>query len=865
MPATSLTLDTPAQATPNAAITLTGTYVGSPQALDYNFGSGWVAAPSPSFSSGSFAFTVPAGIAAGSYTPQVRDHSATSVGSTATAWTPQTLSTSPGAAAVFEFNPNDPASAAGGSSASVQIVADSLNRALWLTAKSAATAASGGNPVVIADGSGADGTRRVLQFHATHISPNSYDPATEWLTAGGVNGTAGTALVNLADSSSLAGKGAFTTIIALNLDTAYSYAAGPIWGAPGSPGGLPLQYVQIRSNIVSGVQGSSLTDSNLAAVNARGTITAGWHVLTMIKGGGQLSYRLDGQTIQTMAITSNAAFTASDFMIGGGFAPPVGVSPTQENGVPPPDIGEFQAYNGVLAGSDLVRAEALAGSSIGRSFTSTVPQSIALSAPGTVQEAAPGAGVTVSETVSAPGLGTIYEEVLTAGGAVETGFQAVTLDTGGKGSFSVHLARSGDYLVAQDRLANPGVVARSAAVTIIDPVAPPPAGPVVSVAKPGSLVAGQDSFSGTVTSGSPGIVKFAWHASATGETASAGDMVVAARQADGSYGATLTIDHIGQTGYFYVAVDGVVTNEWNAVPVAVPSTTPTISLSAPGTVQEASVGAGVTVTETIGTTNLTGSVYAEVLTASGAVETGYQAIALSNGHATAQVHLSRSGDTVRVVDNTAVPTVTANSAPVTITDPGVTPLPGGPATVSVAKPATLVAGQDSFSGVVTGGTPGVVKFAWHASATGEAASAGDMVTAAKQADGSYAATLNIDHVGQIGYFYVAVDGVVTDEWNAVPVMASAGASATPAFIASANAGFITSANAGSPSPMAAALQHVVQGSQASIARDMSTAAAGAAPFGVVIQPGPVHPAGALSFLSPQPALLILPTDHVARV
>lgn len=336
--------------------------------------------------------------------------------------------------------------------------------------------------------------------------------------------------------------------------------------------------------------------------------------------------------------------------------------------------------------------------------------------------------------------------------------------------------------------------------------------------------------------------------------------MTAARQADGSYVATLTIDHVGQTGYFYVAVDGVVTNEWNAVPVAVPSTTPTISLSAPGTVQEAFVGAGVTVTETIGTTNLTGSVYAEVLTASGAVETSYQAVALGNGHATAQVHLARSGDTLRVVDNTAAPTVTANSAPVTITDPGVTPPPGGPATVSVAKPATLVAGQDSFSGTVTGVTPGVVKFAWHASATGEAASAGDMVTAAKQTDGSYAATLNIDHVGQIGYgyFYVAVDGVVTDEWNAVPVMATAGASATPAFIASANAGFITSASAGSPSPMAAALQHVVQGSQASIARDMSTAAAGAAPSGVVIQPGPVHPAGVLSFLSPQPAPLVLP-------
>ena len=121
-------------------------------------------------------------------------------------------------------------------------------------------------------------------------------------------------------------------------------------------------------------------------------------------------------------------------------------------------------------------------------------------------------------------------------------------------------------------------------------------------------------------------------------------------------------------------------------PVASGGTTPvapvkpavTIALSAPGSAQEASVGAGVTVTETVTATGLT-SVYEEVLTKTGAVETAYQAVTLnSNGSASFSVHLAASGDTVRAVDSSTAPTVTANSAAVNITDPAVvapTPTP----------------------------------------------------------------------------------------------------------------------------------------------------------------------------------------------
>ena len=85
--------------------------------------------------------------------------------------------------------------------------------------------------------------------------------------------------------------------------------------------------------------------------------------------------------------------------------------------------------------------------------------------------------------------------------------------------------------------------------------------------------------------------------------------------------------------------------------------------------QEASLGAGVTVTEIITTTNLTGNVYEEVLTSSGVVESGYRAVALTNGVATSSVFLAKTGDKIRVVDNPTAPRVTTDSAPVTITAP----------------------------------------------------------------------------------------------------------------------------------------------------------------------------------------------------
>nr|WP_321986566.1 glycoside hydrolase family 16 protein [uncultured Lichenicoccus sp.] len=118
---------------------------------------------------------------------------------------------------------------------------------------------------------------------------------------------------------------------------------------------------------------------------------------------------------------------------------------------------------------------------------------------------------------------------------------------------------------------------------------------------------------------------------------------------------------------------------------------PTLTLSQPGTVQEATSGAGVDVTETITASNQTGTVYLEVLTQTGATETGFVALDLVDGQASARVHLAHSGDLIRVVDAE----VTADTTGVSITDAPAGPvtLGGGNQTYAAAAGATVQAGS----------------------------------------------------------------------------------------------------------------------------------------------------------------------------
>jgi hypothetical protein len=285
-------------------------------------------------------------------------------------WTPRQLTTSPGAAAVFEFDANDPSDVALASDGTVHRVKNSLDPSQTLVA----IVASAGNGILIANNSGVDGTRRVLEFHPTRINASIYDPLTNWLSAGGVNGSAGRALVDLANSSDLSTDGAFTTIIAMDIDKSFTYAAGPIWGSL-----APLQYAQIRYNGYSDVAGGQIFDSSLNGALAQDTVAAGWHVMTMIKAGDVLTYRLDGRHVAATKINSTLPFAANDFMIGGGLPPASSTSAGAENGVPPHFVGEFQAYRGVLAGTDLTNAEALAGNSIGLSIDGSTPPAAAAS------------------------------------------------------------------------------------------------------------------------------------------------------------------------------------------------------------------------------------------------------------------------------------------------------------------------------------------------------------------------------------------------------------------------------------------------------------------------------------------------------
>ena len=490
---------------------------------------------------------------------------------------------------------------------------------------------------------------------------------------------------------------------------------------------------------------------------------------------------------------------------------------------------------------------------------------ITLSAPGTVAEAYVGAGVTVTETITTTGLtGSVDWGVLTASGAVESYFTPVTLNANGTASVQVHFDKSGDYVVAVNAITGATTDAIGSAVTISDP----PGTPAAKVTSSISL-----SAPGTVAEPQVGAgVNITETATTTGLTGSIYWAVLTASGAVESYFAPVALNasgtasfqaHLAKTGDYVVAVNALTGATTDAIgapvtisdPPGTPSATvaPSISLSAPGTVQEASPGAGVTVTETITTAGLSGSVYWGVLTASQTVETYFSPVALNaSGSATVQVHLANTGDTIVAVNSLTAATAGAVAAPVTITDPA----QSASATIAVAKPASLVAGVDTFTGTVTGTVTGKVEFAWHASSSGETATSSDMVTATKQANGTYTASLTVDHTGQTGYFYVAVDGTVTDEWNAIPVAAASVAASTPAFIAAAGS---TAGATSAASVQSAAAS--VQGTSGSVAGDMVASAAKTASSASVVPAETTYHAGALMPAQAQQLASIFDTSH----
>ena len=325
------------------------------------------------------------------------------------------------------------------------------------------------------------------------------------------------------------------------------------------------------------------------------------------------------------------------------------------------------------------------------------PPTLALSNPGTVQEATPGAGVTVTETLTSSGLATAYAAVFTAAGAQEGDWQTVTFDAGGQATVSAHLASSGDDLKVVDNIANPSVSAQSAPVTITDPP------PTLALSNPGTVQEATPGAGVTVTETltSSGLAT-AYAAVFTAAGAQEGDWQTVTFDAGGQ--ATVSA-HLASSGDDLKVVDNIANPSVSAqsAPVTITDPPPTLALSNPGTVQEATPGAGVTVTETLTSSGLA-TAYAAVFTAAGAQEGDWQTVTFdAGGQATVSAHLASSGDDLKVVDNIANPSVSAQSAPVTITDPPPTLALSNPGTVQEATPGAGVTVTETLtsSGLAT--------------------------------------------------------------------------------------------------------------------------------------------------------------------
>lgn len=103
-------------------------------------------------------------------------------------------------------------------------------------------------------------------------------------------------------------------------------------------------------------------------------------------------------------------------------------------------------------------------------------QSISVSAPGTVREASVGAGVNVTETITATGgLTTVYETVFNGNNVAESGWQAVSLNANGVGTVSAHFQHTGDYLVVVNDPNTLAVKGVSTKITITNGPATAPA------------------------------------------------------------------------------------------------------------------------------------------------------------------------------------------------------------------------------------------------------------------------------------------------------------------------------------------------------------------------------------------------------
>ena len=297
---------------------------------------------------------------------------------------------------------------------------------------------------------------------------------------------------------------------------------------------------------------------------------------------------------------------------------------------------------------------------------------ITVSAPGTVAEASAGAGVTVTEIVNTVNIsGPVYAAVFTAQRVMEsTAYVPVTLNASSQGAVSLKFSHTGDYVTVENRLLSPDRWVYSSPITITDPTPTITLSSLGTVQEP-SIGAGAIVTEAVTTTGLTGSV-YAVVLTKNGTPENYWQTVPLAANGTASFQV-----HLQNSGDYVVAVNNLANATVAAVASPVTITEPppvkTILLSAPGTVQETAVGAGVTVTEVISTSNLSGTVYTGILTASGGVESNWQAYTLnSSGNLNLPVHFAHSGDYLVAVDSLTSPTVATFGSPITITDPATT-------------------------------------------------------------------------------------------------------------------------------------------------------------------------------------------------
>ncbi|MBN9508373.1 MAG: family 16 glycosylhydrolase, partial [Alphaproteobacteria bacterium] len=163
-------------------------------------------------------------------------------------------------------------------------------------------------------------------------------------------------------------------------------------------------------------------------------------------------------------------------------------------------------------------------------------------------------------------------------------------------------------------------------------------------------------------------------------------------------------------------------------PTPSPTATPNkwITVSNPGTVQEASAGAGVDVTATVSDPGLN-TIYALVMTKANVAETNWIKVPLdASGSGTFTAHFQHSGDYIVAVNDPSTPVEKGWSSPITITD---TPVKSMAALDSVATApsgpsvtATDTAGKSAAVPIIASGTQ-----TFAATDTGLAGSVGESV------------------------------------------------------------------------------------------------------------------------------------------